>query len=298
MSQKYEKISPTAIGVASLRAQFTNMPYSNEIYKRIKKIAHVPFFMRIPRPFNRLARFFPRALETVAGLEIRYLSVNDVLKTLDDSWSIIEVASGLSARSLDWSEKYAIYLETDLADMLEIKKGVFAEILQVHRIPTPIPHAFEILNALDYMEWDRLGKTYFPGKRAKIAVINEGLLGYLSLEEKIHLRDNIKAFFETYASEGRWITPDFSTRGRLQASRITRYVRRSLERDTERKFHWFTNRDAVTKFLNEAGFEVSFLSNDTILNKLTCIPKMHLKSDRILQILPNYQACSAQIIKK
>lgn len=295
MSNKYERISPTAIGVAYLRAQFTNMPFSKEILEKIKKFSQVPFLAKIPPPLTHLAIFFPRSLQAVAGMEIRYLSVNNILNQLDETWAIVEIAAGLTPRALEWSGEHFIYIDTDLPHMLKIKKRVFHEILQNNSIEFNSRHVFETLNALEFNGWEQLGKTYFSDKKMKIAVINEGLLGYLTLEEKRSLRDNIKKFFDLYAIEGKWITTDFSSLNLWRATRIVRRFQKNIEQVSGRNFHFFKNRTEVIEFLQEGGFHAKYIDNDAILDKLTCIPKMHLNKRKIRNILKRFQVCSAAI---
>ncbi|MFX1383327.1 MAG: class I SAM-dependent methyltransferase [Promethearchaeota archaeon] len=295
--KEFKKISPTAVGVACMRSQYTNMPYTKDIFKRIDHVKQIPFYLRVPSPFNRIARFFSRSLEPVAGLEMRYLSINEILNELDETWNIVEIAAGLSPRSLEWSDRQCLYVETDLPDMLETKKRIYKDIVENKKIKPLQKHVFVSLNAVDKDEWDRLGKTYFSNNRAKIAVINEGLLGYLSAEEKCNLRDNLRYFFRTYASEGLWITPDFSITAIPKYSRIAKHVTKGIQTHTERKFHRFNNRDEAINFLKEGDFDVIFPPNNEILTKLTCIPKMHLKKDRIQELLPIHQVCVAHFTK-
>jgi len=293
---EFDKISFTAVSVACLRAQFTNMPYTKEIFKQVENPKHIPFYLKVPRPFNHFARYFSHSLESVAGLEARYLSINDVLEDLDDNWNIIEIAAGLSPRSLEWSDKSCSYFETDLNDMLDAKKKIYCEILKDQELEPQQHHVFNSLNVVDKKEWEILGKIYFSRNRSKIAIINEGLLGYFTLEEKAKLRDNLRYFFKTYASEGLWITPDFSITSTPKDSWIARHYKKNIQRNSERTFHRFNSHEEVISFLYEGGFDANFHPNDKILSKLTCIPKMHLKKERIQQILIEHQACIARLI--
>ena len=164
-----------------------------------------------------------------------------MLEDLDDTWNIIEIAAGLSPRSLEWSDKSCSYFETDLNDMLDAKKKIYCEILKDQELEPQQHHVFNSLNVVDKKEWEILGNTYFSRNRSKIAIINEGLLGYFTLEEKAKLRDNLRYFFKTYASEGLWITPDFSITSNPKDSWIARHYKKNIQRNSERTFHRFNS---------------------------------------------------------
>ena len=219
-----------------------------------------------------------------------------ILETLDETWAIVEIAAGISARSLEWADHRIPYIETDLPEMLETKQTIFNEISMKKGIHDNPNHAFMPLNALNWEEWDQLGQKYFADHSFKIAVINEGLLGYLSRDEKAQLRDNIKTFFTSYAVDGMWISPDFVNSNKRNKNWIERQIQKGTERKTERKFDRFDNREEIREFLEQGGFQVDFPDNEAVLDKLTCIPKMHLKLEQIRPHLALHQSCLAKLI--
>ena len=296
--KNYDKISPTAIDVAFERAYFTDMPYSIEIFQEARKYACLPVYERMPESIIRLGRFFARSIESVAELEIRYLSTNVIIKSLDDSWAIIEIAAGICPRSLAWATRQAIYIETDLSDMLETKRTIFNTITMNKGIIDNPNHFFSPLNALDEKDWDRIGQQYFADQSRKIAVINEGLLSYLTRDEKSQLRDILKRFFTIYALEGMWVSPDFTNPPSPNVNWIARHVQKSYEIKSERPFDRFRNHKEISDFLTQGGFQAEFPSNEYILDQLTCIPKMHLQKERIRPYLAQDQVCIAKLQKE
>jgi O-methyltransferase involved in polyketide biosynthesis len=292
--KSYDKISPTAIDVAYARAMFTNMPFAREIFKLARKFADLPWYEKTPYWLLRLGVLFPRSVAQISDLEIRYFSTNTVIDSLDDSWAIVEVASGISARSLEWGDRRMLHVETDLPGMLEIKQFIFNEIVKNKGLTVNSNHFFMPLNALDPDAWNQVGETYFAGKDYKIAVINEGLLGYFTREEKAKMRDNIREFFKSYAVAGMWVSTDFTYRIDPNLTWIGRRVKKDTERKTERSFDYFDSHDEIAAFLQEGGFEVDFPPNDAIVDKLTCIPKMHLSRELIAPVLERNQACVAK----
>lgn len=292
----YGKISSTAISVAFARAVYTNMPFAKEILQQARQYARMPAYARFPGWFVRLGKHVPHLVDLAAGLEIRYLSTNAILETLDKSWAIVEIAAGVSARSLELASRQALYVETDLSGMLETKRKIYNEITGERSIEINPNHFFMPLNALDPSDWDMLGRTYFPGRSSNIAVINEGLLSYLSRDEKIRLRDNIATFFKTYATEGAWISPDFANLPGKYSSWISRRGQKIMERRVGRLFDRFDNRDEVIEFLQQGGFRVEFPPNDALMPRLSCITIMHIKPDRMPPFLEKHQACIAKLI--
>ena len=140
----YAKISITAIGVAFARARFTCMPFVKEIFDHARRFADMPYYARLPSWLTRAGRGIPKVQRFSAGLEARYLSTNLFLESLDDSWAIVEIAAGISPRSLEWSERRlnVLFIETDLPGMLATKRQVFEEIVQEKGIPDNPNHHF------------------------------------------------------------------------------------------------------------------------------------------------------------
>ena len=66
MSEDYEKISPTAVLVALMRATYTDMLYAEEIYSVVRQMTKPHFFRKTPSFFARLAKFAPRTMGRLA----------------------------------------------------------------------------------------------------------------------------------------------------------------------------------------------------------------------------------------
>jgi O-methyltransferase involved in polyketide biosynthesis len=294
MTKDYSKISPTAVMVSALRAKYTDLPYSKELYRAVKLITKPRLFAGMGPILSRLTRFAPHSMVKLASLESRYLSVNGVLQELDDSYAVVEIACGLSARGLEWIGSNKLYIETDLPDMLSIKQQVFGNILIEKGISQAINHHFFPLNALDYDDWDRLGQKFFNAKKSNIAIIHEGLAGYLSIEEKQKLMDNIKRFFHKYSIAGIWITPDFYPYDGDRGTWILKLWKKGLERKTQTKIHYFANNHELLDFLLHGGFQASLRSSSFVLDQVTCISKVPLDKEEVRQALDRYQVCIAR----
>jgi O-methyltransferase involved in polyketide biosynthesis len=294
MIQDYEKISPTAVLVAGLRAKYTDMPYAKEIYKAVRQTTKPHFSIRTPSFVSRLGRFAPRSINRIVFFESRYLSVDEALRNYAKGHAVVEIASGLSARGLQWDRNNPLYIETDLPGMLSIKQRVFNKILHETGISQNPNHHFYPLNALDYDDWDRLGKKFFSGKKSSIAVIHEGLASYLCREEKEKLRDDIKKFFENYSSSGIWITPDFYPYHKADKTWIVRLVEKRIEQRTGRRYdHFSAGHKEVVEFLTQGGFRVISSDSTSVLERLTCIGKMHLDEEKVKDALKRFIVYSA-----
>jgi O-methyltransferase involved in polyketide biosynthesis len=270
MPEDYEKISPTAVLVALMRARYTNMPYAAEIYSAVRQMTKPYFSKRPPSIFRRLFKFSPGTTGRLAYLEGRYLSLNEAVNKLDDSYTVIEIASGLSARGL---ERMSRPSEKSMAQ-------------------SPKYH-FYALNALDPIAWDELGRRFFGGNNSNIAVIHEGLAQYLTAEEKVKLRDSIAGFFDRYAAKGVWITTDFYAYEKMRKTWMLKFLDRRIEKKTSRKFHQFATLEEIVKFLEQGGFQASLQDCSFIFDRLTCVDKVPLDKSRVREVLRMYKICTA-----
>ncbi len=294
MMPNYERISPTAILVAAIRAKYTDLPYTRDIYAAVKRMVKTDSYGRLTSHIGRYGRFFPRSTSRIVFLEARYLSVNRVLKDVGGDWAIVEVASGLSPRGLEWSKDCRLYIETDLPDMLRIKRRVLDELLEQSGGFPDGQHKLYPLNAMNYAEWDGLGKEFFGGEKMNIAVAHEGLASYLSQSEKDVLRDNIHKFLQTFASKGMWITPDFYTYGNMQKTWVLDIINSRIETRTGRKYHHFATDEQVKAYLQQGGFDVSCYSSSMIFSQLSCLKRLDLDKDRIFKIVSTFKTWLAR----
>jgi O-methyltransferase involved in polyketide biosynthesis len=293
MPEDYEKISPTAVLVAFMRARYTDMPYADEIYSVVKQMTKPHFFRKTPSFFARLARFTPHTMGRLAYLEARYIALNEALNELDDSYTVVEIASGLSARGLERMSKPSTFIETDLPDMLATKQKVIGKVLTARNLAAVPNHHFYPLNALDPNAWEEMGSKFFNGAKSNIAVIHEGLGQYLTAQEKVRLRDNIARFFNRFAARGVWISTDFYPYSKLKRTWLLKVMDKRLEKKTERKFHLFASIEDIHKFMARGEFEASFQDYNLVLDKLTCIGKVPLDKKKIREALYAYRICTA-----
>lgn len=244
----YRSISLTAIDVAFART-FSDIPFSKDIFnmigeekKRMTSVADEAKIdgMLIPK---RIIPFF----------EARYKLINKLLKQSGIE-NIFDIASGLSPRGLTLTKKASVeYVELDLPGILKIKKEIVRAILRrsqcqkrpnLHFYPASALSNSKIMGALKFF------------KKGPVAVITEGLLRYLTHEEKIKVAKNIHILLSLRG--GVWITPDISTKGSGKDARrrkkVTDIFSRITKTDIEANM-FLSNQDAVA-FFRKMGFLV------------------------------------------
>ena len=182
MLEKFESISPTAIVTAYPR-MFTDIPYEKEIYEWLSKNCNEDI---------KLDKYL------APEIEARYKLTNKVLENINTT-QVLELAAGYSSRGLIYSKKGYNYVEMDLETVSKNKINLLNDIAD-------IPDDLHIVagNALNYEDYKRCDE-YFDSNN-KITVINEGLLRYLTFEEKEIVARNVYNLLKKYG--GAWITCD------------------------------------------------------------------------------------------
>lgn len=183
LDKDYEKISPTAI-VTSYPRIFTDIPYEKEIYNWLGSHCNEEVTL------NKML---------APEIEARYKLTNKLLDKYNIK-QVLELAAGYSSRGLIYSKKGYNYIELDLDNVSKNKKEI------LNSIEENIPENLKLVsgNALRKEDYENL-KNYFK-QNEPIAVINEGLLRYLTFDEKKIVAQNIYDLLSKYG--GIWITCD------------------------------------------------------------------------------------------
>ena len=167
MLENFESISPTAIVTAYPR-MFTDIPYEKEIYEWLSKNCNEEV---------KLDKYL------APEIEARYKLTNKLLENYNIT-QLLELAAGYSSRGLIYSKKGYNYVEMDLENVSKNKINLLNDI-------AGIPDNLHMVggNALNGEDYKKCEK-YF-NKDNEIAVINEGLLRYLTFEEKECVAKNV-----------------------------------------------------------------------------------------------------------
>lgn len=290
MERDYSKISHTALIIASFRARYTNMPFSKEIYIEARKHRGHSLLEIITPLLAFFVKFFPGTIERLSSLEGRYLAINNAINGLCKDISIIEVASGLSPRSMEFIGSKSLYLETDLPEIINIKKKVICKVTKDLSLTLPKNHHFLSLDATNWEDWQNLGKNFFGGPNKKnIVIIHEGLVAYLTRDEQRILRDNIRRFLAIYSPKGVWLTTDFSLKKKKERF-LVGIGKKLIENKTSRKFNHFGSTNEVMNFLDKGGFEAKIVDNSSLFNKLTCLKKERMNFMLVKKAMLDYKA--------
>jgi O-methyltransferase involved in polyketide biosynthesis len=123
-----------------------------------------------------------------------------------------------------------------------------------------------------------------PFRKEPIAVVNEGLLRYLTVEEKTIVAKNVQELLGLFG--GAWITPDLSLRpqsafGLSGERRREQFAR--IERITgiDVAKNYFENEDAARVFFEDLGFTIERHGFTEIADELVSPRRLHLSSEQV-----------------
>ena len=180
--------------------------------------------------------------------EVRYKSINSLLAGLPVT-NILELSSGFSFRGLYMAQRLPVYyIDTDLPDLIDTKKTMNEDLQGAEALTGRL----EVLplNALDEENFDRTVAHFPPGP---LAVVNEGLLMYLNMEEKEQLCAIIRRHLQQRG--GYWITADVYIRTQTAyhdapaGDKLQEFFQQHHIQD-----NMFESFDAAEAFFKEQGF--------------------------------------------
>src|SRR5207253_294993 len=143
--------------------------------------------------------------------EMRARSLDEALEIVGAS-RVLELAAGFSFRGLARAVRDAVdYLDTDLPDVVDLKRDVLA------RLAPPALAGTYRIEPLDAMNDAAFAAAVASLRGGALAVTHEGLLMYLTADEKARLAASIRTALR--ARGGRWITGDVYLRRDVAAPR-------------------------------------------------------------------------------
>lgn len=266
-----ERIGPTACITACYRT-FSDIPYSKEIFDILEKLRIINNEPDIPEELKRYERS--------PLIEARY-KMDSLLISESKINQILELASGLSPRGLDiTSNKNIKYVEIDLPIILETKKEI------INTITKKIVNNNLFLESGDVLkENDLLKACEHFNEKEPLVIINEGLLAYLTLEDKKTLSKNIHKILSIF--RGVWITPDIilpDSRG-MKNSKIT--YTQDLEKLTGSTINKnrFENEKEAQIFFENMGFEVERRYFKEVYNNLVSPKKLNIAQEDVDKLI-------------
>lgn len=270
----YDAVIPTGWLTAYGRT-FSDIPYAREVFEVLE-------VMRNQSDSAELLHKMKNT-ELAPKFEARYKLIDKLLRA-SGTKQILEVASGLSTRGVAMTADPSItYVEVDLPLMMADKRKIFGELQQRGTLPQrPNLHLLDG-NAMNIDDLRRATSLFQPHE--PIAVLTEGLLRYLTLDEQArytaHVVDLLKAF------GGIWITPDISLRRAPRGDGTTATRRTMITQVTGKDVSANRFRDLAhaVSFFEEKGLRVERRAFTEVAGELTSPQTLGLSTDDIAQRL-------------
>jgi O-methyltransferase involved in polyketide biosynthesis len=236
----FNLVSPTAYFPVIARGEFTDIPFAREMLADLKP--ELPSLEGLP----------PGGLRSYAPFfEARFKSVSRILME-QGAKQILELAAGFSPRGMEFSQRPdfrdGVYVEADLPDMIERKRGIVAALLG------SVPQNLKLCQA-SVLNRTQLEEACAAFRQTPVAVTAEGLLRYLTFPEKEELAANVIGILRTFG--GCWITPDIHTR-HWAAQRRDHAFRERVESKIGRDLdgNYFDDEAHARSFFESCGFAV------------------------------------------
>lgn len=251
----FRRVSVTALIPAFSRGAYTSIPYAKEMLAFLRgrgaSLSEGPWSEEAARAFAPVfdARFraVTRAVAEKAATQV------------------LELAAGLSPRGMELASQGVVYVETDLAESMDRKREIVTAVLGA------VPENLHLCtaNALDRAQLLECCAPFVAGR--PVAVAMEGLLRYLTFDEKALVARNVHAILQRYG--GWWITPDVHLRTltQRQTSDYRQKERETLGRSLDANY--FEDLDHALRFFAGCGFAVD--SRPLFENPQTPIPVPH-----------------------
>jgi len=255
----FDKISSSALIVAYAR-QFTDIPYSKEF----SQMSGAPVMID---HINKTASPVPQELPVL--IEGRYKAIDHVMAQFS-STQILEIASGLLPRGMLMSQNPDnVFIESDLPVMISHKRHMVKHLIgdrpNLHFLPidaTSQPTQFPL--HVDFLD------SHQP-----VTVVCEGLLPYLTFEQKQQVCDNLREFLEIYG--GVWITADFLSKSDFsRLRRVSPFWQKSLEElivltGQSAEDLIFEDLAHIETFVKQQGFKLQKYYVLDVFDQLTCL---------------------------
>jgi O-methyltransferase involved in polyketide biosynthesis len=237
-SYDFRKVSVTALIPAFGRGEYSDIPWAKEMLRFLRARGLTPE----GGPWSERA-----AQNYAAFFEARFKSVNRILED-HGATQVLELAAGLSPRGMDFAQRGVVYVEADLAESSEFKREV------VTAVCGEIPQNLHLCAAsvIDNAQFRACCAVFEDGP---VTVATEGLLRYLTFDEKKHLCANVRELLRR--NGGFWVTTDIHLRHWAHGHRRLANRQRETEqlgRDLDPNY--FDDLDHAQSFFEECGFAV------------------------------------------
>lgn len=234
----YSTISPSALSLLLMKSQ-TSIPYA-------RQAADLLWGDSVPSELAE-AVADENARRRLRHFANRYFSLDQLLAEAGCP-NVLELGAGLSFRGLDLARRSAVYyLDTDLPEISALKATLIAKLEPARTLPNLRVAA---LNALDDHAFQALVDSMPSGR---LAIVNEGLLVYLSTQEKVLLAKSVRRALARRG--GVWLTGDIYVRNPGGSAPTAGYGRSREFLDRHRvEQNKFSDFAEAARFFSENGF--------------------------------------------
>lgn len=241
MAEAYDfsRVSVTALIPAFARGLYTEIPYASQMLDVLRERG----VTLSEGPWTGAG-----ARDHAAYFEARFLAVNHILAQ-HRATQVLELAAGLSPRGLELAQHGVVYVEADLPDSIRRKREIVGAILG------SVPENLHLCES-SVVDRAQLLSCCAPfASNQPVAVTTEGLLRYLTFDEKTQLAANVREILSRFG--GFWTTVDIHLRAWIRK-------RRSLQRRDEETAYlgrdldpnYFDDLNHARAFFENCGFQV------------------------------------------
>ncbi|RTL36686.1 MAG: hypothetical protein EKK48_25995 [Candidatus Melainabacteria bacterium] len=305
-AQKFDfgKISVTAKLVAFFRG-FSDIPFASEVAELIgaedavRKIVEKSDIDIMPRPRSAAdlsetvdEKHYQRRAQISDGdiyaplFEARYKSIAELIRQ-SGLRQVLELASGFSLRGLAMtSDPNLVYVESDLQELNSEKRELVRSIRAKFNLPDLGNHHLADANALSLSDLEGLIDCFSIDE--KLIVVTEGLLMYLSVEERARVAENVYSLLKRFGG-GAWITPDFTTRSLADnvPDAVKRFRSAILGRTERQLFESaFENETEMERFFSSMGFRSECENQMDVVKKLSCVEALDINQAILDRLRP------------
>ena len=246
-SELKNPVSATAWSPAFLRTG-VGIPYADEIAELISAKEKIADLMGGEENAMIAKKYFG------CWAELRHRSLS---AAIENRLCVLELSAGFSPRCFSLTERPEVrYFSTDLSDMHIERLRVFGKLFTDRR--PAAQNGTHYCKAVDATSTISVADCYWwIGEPESFVVINEGLLSYLTHEQKFQVAMNIRALL--ILTGGSWWTPDIHTTEEMQrteslsAAYLPNFESKAGSRFTDKTFESLDEAEAL---MHRAGFRV------------------------------------------
>lgn len=233
----FRRVSVTALVPAFARGEYTQIPWAKEMLTVLRDRGAT----LSDSPWSHGTRGYASLFEA------RFRAVTRLVEE-KGATQVLELAAGLSPRGMELAQRGLVYVEADLAESMTLKREIVTAILG------SVPEGLHLCGASVIDRTELLACCSPFVSERPVAVTTEGLLRYLTFEEKTHLAANVHEILRRYG--GWWITPDIHLRSWAQRQSPT--YRQSELQTLGRNLdsNYFADLVHAQEFFERCGFVV------------------------------------------